>query len=440
MDNLGRFFGGAVMGTTASQLTAEAQFFLEALGTSLNAAEFVKLTFTRYLGDEPNLHSLSIRLVEIKGATKLAFAYRYATQDIVKNFAIDEGLAVIQTLLDSFKSMRLFTTRCDLELAYNKRMQPRLVNHKSAFGETTTQTNDRPKKRYIEAANNRYLVSLGIANEAGQILKGRESKFKQINKFVEILDSLYRTSSLQTQTPISVVDMGSGKGYLTFATYDFLHHIEGKEVSVTGIEARPELVDRCNQIARSAHFQGLQFEPGVIQDAPDRPADITIALHACDTATDDAIYKGIKANSSLIILSPCCHKQIRREMERSANIKQTLQHGILIERQAEIVTDRLRSFILELHGYHTKVFEFIDSEHTSKNLMIAAVKHSGQINQAQIRTQMQQFKALYDVRSFYLENLLFPETALRPDLMERVCSNYGAIPPANEFYPLGTSL
>lgn len=404
------------MSTKASQLTAEAQQFLEATIASLDTAEFVKLTFTRYIGAEPELTSLSIRLVEIKGATKLAFAYRYATRDIVKNFATAEGLLLIQTLLTHFKSMRLFTTRRDLELTYNKRLQPRLVTHKSTFAETTTQTNDRPKKRYIEAANNRYLVSLGIANEAGQILKGRESKFKQINKFVEILDSLYRTSPLQTQTPISVVDMGSGKGYLTFATYDFLHHIEGKEALVTGVEARSELVDRCNQIAQSAHFQGLQFEPGVIQDAPDRPADITIALHACDTATDDAIYKGIKANSSLIILSPCCHKQIRREIERSAKIKQTLQHGILIERQAEIVTDRLRSFILELHGYHTKVFEFIDSEHTSKNLMIAAVKHSGQVNQTQIREQMRQFKELYDVRSFYLENLLFPDALLRPDL------------------------
>jgi hypothetical protein len=415
------------METTAPQLTAEAEQFLAAVNASLAAAEFVKLTFTRYIGSETGLNSLAIRLVEVKGTTKLAFAYRYATQDIVKNFAPEAGLAMLQTLLTHFKSMRLFTTHRDLELTYNKRLQPRLITHKSAFGETTTQTNDRAKKRYIEAANNRYLVALGIANEAGQILKGRESKFKQINKFVEILDSLYRTSSLQTQTPISVVDMGSGKGYLTFATYDFLHHIEGKEALITGIEARSELVNLCNQIAQSANFQGLQFELGVIQDAPDRPADITIALHACDTATDDAIYKGIKANSALMILSPCCHKQIRREMERSARIKQTLQHGILLERQAEIVTDRLRSLILELHGYHTKVFEFIDSEHTSKNLMIAAVKHSGQVNQAQIRAQMQEFKELYDVRSFYLENLLSPESLLQPDLVGAI----GGLPPPN---------
>jgi hypothetical protein len=397
----------------------EQEQFMEAAAGSLEAGTFVKLTMTRYGGDGAGLNSLSIRLIEIKGETKLSFGYRYETKDLVKNFAIAPGLEEVRSnTLGTFKSLRLFTTTKDWELTYNKRMQPRLVSLKPAFGEASggPQGNDRTKKRYIEAANNIYLEALGIANPQGTILKGRESKFKQINKFVEILDSLYKTSSLQDQDGVSAVDMGSGKGYLTFATYDFLTNLVGKRAIVTGIETRPELVAQCNGIAEKAGFGGLRFEAGAIGDSIDRPVDITIALHACDTATDDAIYKGIKAQSAMIILSPCCHKQIRREMDQSREIKRSLQHGILIERQAEIVTDRLRSLFLELSGYDTKVFEFIDSEHTSKNLMITAIKNDRTVDETSILREIQALKRLYHVRSFYLENLLFPDNLLNPSL------------------------
>jgi hypothetical protein len=401
----------------------EQEQFMEAAAGSLEAGTFVKLTMTRYSGDLAGLNSLSIRLIEIKGETKLSFGYRYETKDLVKNFAIAPGLEEVRSnTLGTFKSLRLFTTTKDWELTYNKRMQPRLVSLKAAFGETAggPQGNDRTKKRYIEAANNIYLEALGIANPQGTILKGRESKFKQINKFVEILDSLYKTSSLPDQDEVSAIDMGSGKGYLTFATYDFLTNLVGKNAIVTGIETRPELVSQCNRIAEKAGFGGLRFEAGAIGDAIDRPVDITIALHACDTATDDAIYKGIKAQSAMIILSPCCHKQIRREMDQSREIRRSLQHGILIERQAEIVTDRLRSLFLELSGYDTKVFEFIDLEHTSKNLMITAIKNDRTVDETAILREIQALKGLYHVRSFYLENLLFPENLLNPSLASAI--------------------
>jgi SAM-dependent methyltransferase len=402
-------------------MMVEQEQFLGAIAESLGTGTFVKLTMTRYGGDLVGLNSLSLRLIEIKGETKLSFGYRYATQDLVKNFAVALGLEEIRShTLGTFKSLRLFTTIKDWELTYNKRMQPRLVPLKAAFGSAEVQGNDRTKKRYIEAANNIYLEALGIANPQGTILKGRESKFKQINKFVEILDGLYKTSSLQDKDVVSVVDMGSGKGYLTFATYDFLTNLAGKNAIVTGIETRPELVAQCNGIAEKAGFGGLKFEAGAIGDSIDRSCDIAIALHACDTATDDAIYKGIKAQAAMIILSPCCHKQIRREMDQSREIKRSLQHGILIERQAEIVTDRLRSLFLELSGYDTKVFEFIDSEHTSKNLMITAIKNDRTVDETSILREIEALKGFYSVRSFYLENLLFPENLLNPSLASAI--------------------
>jgi hypothetical protein len=407
-------------------MTEQAEFLTKLL-ESLDRGEFIKLTFTRYVGAEPGLTGLAVRLMGVRGETKLSFGYRYATRDVVKNFAIEDGIETVRGLLaDQFKSMRLFTISGDWELVYNKRMQSRLIRHKPSLsgavendGENmklTSQLNDRRKHRYIEAATGRYLVALGIASESGMILKGRESKFRQINKFVEILDGLYRSSGLAARAQISVVDMGAGKGYLTFATYDFLRNIVGRSVTVTGVEARTELVDLGNAIAAESGFTGLNFVAGRIGDCGMGAADVTIALHACDTATDDAIVQSIRAQSSLIILSPCCHRQVRGEMERSAVMKDVLKFGILMERQAEIVTDRLRSLCLEWHGYHTKVFEFISTEETSKNLLITAVKQERPPNQAAIFAQMQDLKRMYGVQSFYLENLLFPEGVLYPRL------------------------
>ncbi|TAG74789.1 MAG: methyltransferase [Oscillatoriales cyanobacterium] len=143
---------------------------------------------------------------------------------------------------------------------------------------------------------------------------------------------------------------------------------------------------------------------------------MTIALHACDTATDDAIYKGIQSDSSLIILAPCCHKQVRKQIHPNMVLKDLLKSGILLERQSEIVTDGLRALLLELSGYKTKVFEFIAAEHTSKNIMIVGIKSNQSINKEQILGQIQEIKKLYGIKFHYLETLLFPDLFLSPDL------------------------
>jgi Methyltransferase domain len=214
--------------------------------------------------------------------------------------------------------------------------------------------------------------------------------------------------------------MGSGKGYLTFAVYDFLNHTIGKPSQVTGIELREELVTFCNATAQQAEFNQLSFAPGTIQSAAQRPMDIAIALHACDTATDDAIHASIQAHATIIVLAPCCHNQIRRQMNDSAAVKATWEFGILIERQAQLVTDRLRSLFLELHGYQTKVFEFIDAEHTDKNLMITATKHDRAVNQTAILEQIAQLKMQNGIRSYYLEDLLAGQTPLRSTLAQMI--------------------
>jgi SAM-dependent methyltransferase len=406
----------------SSDQPAEPQQFIAALRSSLAQQEFVRLTLSGYRGEEAGLNSLVVQLVQLKAGLKLAFTYRYKTKEIVKNLPIDDAITQIANSIgNQFTNARIFTTQQDYQLTYNKRLEPRLVKAKPTFPTAAApKAHDRQKQYFIQPANNIYLKALGITNAQGEIVRTREAKFKQINKFIEIIDSLYRNSDLPQRDRLSIVDMGSGKGYLTFAVYDFLNHTIGKPSNVTGIELREELVTFCNATAQQAEFNHLTFAPGTIQSAAQRPMDIAIALHACDTATDDAIHASIQARATIIVLAPCCHNQIRRQMNESAAVKATWGFGILIERQAQLVTDRLRSLWLELHGYQTKVFEFIDAEHTDKNLMITATKHDRTVNQTAILAQIAQLKMQNGIRSDYLADLFAGATPLQSTLEQLI--------------------
>jgi SAM-dependent methyltransferase len=401
--------------------STEFREFITALKSSLDRGGFVRLTLSGYRGAEVGLNSLVVQLVQLKAGLKLAFTYRYQTKEIVKNLPIDDAITQITNIIgNEFTNARIFTAQQDYQLTYNKRLEPRLIKAKPTFPKATPKAHDRQKQYFIQPVNNIYLKALGITNAQGDIVRTREAKFKQINKFIEIIDSLYRNSDLPAREALSIVDMGSGKGYLTFAVYDFLNHTIGKSSQVTGIELREELVTFCNTTAQQAEFSQLNFAAGTIQSAAQRTMDIAIALHACDTATDDAIHASIQAHATIIVLAPCCHKQIRRQMNESAAVKATWEFGILVERQAQLVTDRLRSLFLELHGYQTKVFEFIDAEHTDKNLMIAATKHDRAVNQTAILAQIAQLKMQNGIRSFYLEDLLAGKMLLRSTLEQMI--------------------
>jgi hypothetical protein len=204
--------------------------------------------------------------------------------------------------------------------------------------------------------------------------------------------------------------MGAGKGYLDFALYDYLANVASRPAEIIGVELRDKLVEDGNATAVASGFQGLGFVPGTILDYDATGADAVIALHACDTATDDAIFKGISAGAALIAVAPCCHKQIRRQMESGKPAEQLnvlLRHGIFLERQAEMVTDTLRALLLELSGYRVKVFEFVSDAHTPKNNLIVAEKdgRAGR-DRAAVLKQIAETKAMFGIERHYLEDLL----------------------------------
>jgi hypothetical protein len=377
--------------------------FLEKLRLSIEAGTFIKLTLSKPGNHTHDLKNVYARLVEIKGQPMLSFTLRYLTKDIIKNHPIGEGIGIIGLWLGvDFLNGDLFTTVEDISIQHNKKRQPHLFSKSPSLSEAPSSVHNKPKKRFLEATEgNVYLREMGITGAEGQVLPTGQKKFRQINKYMEIIDSLLQQSPLPSNAHI--VDMGSGKGYLTFALYDYLTNHLGLSPTVTGIELRQNLVDFCNDLAKKAGFEKLNFLAQDINDYQAERTDMLIALHACDTATDLAIAKGIKNHASIIVVAPCCHKQIRQQMSCQTDLQAILKHGILEERQAELITDGIRALLMESAGYKTKVFEFISTEHTGKNVMIIGTQSKPN---AEAMEKVEAIKKTFGIETHYLEELL----------------------------------
>jgi SAM-dependent methyltransferase len=391
------------------QLSEKINEFMPALQSSLNDSTFVKLSLGNYKGKEENLKNIYIKRIAIKGEEKLSFTYRYKTRDIVKNYPFEEGIQKIHDFLNQeFYVATLFTTAFDL--GFENLHDKKFIIRKNAPTILTVPSadHDRSKSRLISANEKPYLTELKITDETGKVLPNSQDKYKQINHYIEILSTLIK--EIPAKETLKVVDMGSGKGYLTFALYDYLTNVLKIKSEVTGVEFRPELVELCNKISKNTGFNSLGFEQGTIEKYKNSDTNILIALHACDTATDEAIYKGITSNADLIVVAPCCHKQIRRQMEAGKAINDLdflTKYGIFLERQAEMVTDGIRALILEYFGYKTKVFQFISDAHTPKNVMIVGIKmQSIHLKDKLILQKIKDSKAYFGIEYHHLEKMM----------------------------------
>lgn len=391
------------------KMTEKIALFAASIHKSLTDNTFVKISLGNYKGPEENLKNIYAKRILIKNEEKLSFTFRYKTKDIVKNYSAEEGIGKTQQFLtEGFFVATLFTTGFDVHFENFGNRKAVIKNAPPTFLELPPTGHDKTKNRLISADEKLYLTSLNITDEAGKVLPNAQDKYRQINQYIEILSSLLQ--GFPADEPINVVDMGSGKGYLTFALYDYLTKVLNRNAQVTGVEIRPELVELCNSIARDASFENLRFAQGTIGQFDCAGIDILIALHACDTATDDAIGKGIKANAGLIVVAPCCHKQIRREMEKQKTNNELdflTKYGIFLERQAEMVTDGIRALILEYFGYKTNVFEFIADVHTPKNVMIVGVKRQKvQAENGRILQKIKEIKAYFGIGYHHLERIM----------------------------------
>ena len=395
---------------------ADTESFFAALDESLSGGRLVKLTLAKPRGRADGPKNVYVRPVRLKGGARLSFLYRYRTRDETKNYAPDEGARALREMLGSeFLSGHLFTTSEDLRLDFNRKGESRLARRAPTFETAPADAaHDRRKRRAVETAGSVYLRALGVTNEGGEVRPAMGDKLRQINRFVEVVAGLYESSALAGREELTVVDVGSGKGYLTFAVYDYFNNTAGVRATVTGVEARPELVALCNEAARAAGFDRLSFRTGFVHELELPRTDFLIALHACDTATDDAIYKGLAAGAAVVVTAPCCHKEVRPQIRPPESLRAVLRHGHLLEREAESVTDSLRALLLESAGYRVKVFEFVSTEHTRKNTMIAAVRREGAGRAAEALREFEALKSFYGIESQRLERLLLSEGGERP--------------------------
>ena len=390
--------------------------FIELLSQQQRQGGWLKLVLSGprpAAGAEADLQRVTVRPVQLRGGPVLSFVSRHATKDLTHNHAPDEGLALVKGWLGvRFRHAHFSGSDTEAELRFGKRGSGHLSVKPitATAADALALAHDRAKQRPLEA-DSPYLAALGLTTPEGQPVPAMARKWKQINRFVEIVSqALARTPLLQPGAePLRVLDFGAGRAYLTFALHDWLRR-QGLTLDVRGIEQRADLVAEGNRIVQGLGLQGLAMVQGDVGDvaaAPER-FDVMIALHACDTATDAAIHRGIRAGAQLIVCSPCCHKQLRPQLLSPGPLRSVFQHGIHAEQQAEMLTDTLRALLLQANGYDTQVFEFVALEHTRKNKMILAVKKAAEApaERAAALAEADELQRYFGIREQALRRLL----------------------------------
>ena len=383
---------------------AQEQQFLQAFQQALESQSFDRMILSQYQGELEQLEKMTFRVVMLQGQPVLSCLYRHKTQDVTKNYSLDIALETVTALLAQCKQANLLTIEQEWQLKKNKKKAMLTQSkHKTVTKAVEQQGHDRVKQRFVDQ-DSYFLQPLGITDAKAHIIPSMARKWKQINKFVEIFSGAL--SHIQLPEQLRVVDFGSGKGYLTFALYDYLLK-QDLNPFVTGVELNNKMVEFCQEVANKSDFQQLDFFQGDVRTYQPERLDVMIALHACDVATDFAIHTGIRLNAEMIMCAPCCHKELRPQLKAPLVLQPMLQFGIHAGQQAEMLTDTIRALLLKAYGYETKVFEFVALEHTSKNKMILATKRKDyQAPDVAVLAQIQALKEMYGIQKHSLELLL----------------------------------
>jgi len=348
--------------------------FVDRVVNALGDGTFVKLTLSTPSEQAGTLRRVLGRRVELGAGPHLQLTLRHPTRDDIDNVPLDAVGARLGALIGPLlRSANLFTTTGDHQLQWRRDAWV-LSRGRATHTTAPSASHDRAKQRAVEL-DPRWLAGLGVLGPGGRVRRGMEAKHKQILRFVEIFDHALRDLVTDGRR-VRLVDMGCGRGFLTFAAWQWLAARDAVG-AVVGVERRGKLVARAEAIAREHGLTGLSFVAGDIADAPLADVDVVVALHACDTATDDALARAVASGAEVVLAAPCCHQELRPQVESPDDLSGMLRHGILLTRTAEMVTDALRAALLETRGYRTRIFEFVDADHTDKNLMITAHRRPG---------------------------------------------------------------
>ena len=346
----------------------------------------------------PPAERIDIRPVLIKEKLMLQIASNDGRAVTTKN--VDFDSTVISELLDSgFANILVESTDSAISIRVTKKGEAQI--HYEKVNKTQDLNHDRKKDRLLDSADP-YLVEVGISDLTGQVKPSRQDKYRQVEEFLRILAPALESAISAGQikapsddSPLEIMDLGCGNAYLTFATHQYLIS-KGIPVHVTGIDIREQARERNSQIAKKLGIEkSIEFKADEIARVGGSHVDIAIALHACDTATDDAIAWAVKSNAGLVLVAPCCQHDLQSKLKEIPEPWPLVtKHGILKERLADILTDSIRAQILKLLGYRTDVIEFIGGEHTPKNLLIRSVKTEAKPEQIEIVRYQEMLKEL----------------------------------------------
>jgi protein-L-isoaspartate O-methyltransferase len=397
---------------TADPTTAAVGRFLDNVDASLADAGFIRLLLSHPTSAAHELSRIEGRLIQLRGVPTLSLTLREARRDTTRNLSLAEVRGWLAGELGArFTAGLLETVRKDWQLSMPADNPARLVAHRPRSAAVPERSHDRTRHGPFDASAQDWLGALGLTDSQGRPLPKRADKYRQILRYAEILGHLFADLNLSPGAPLRLVDMGCGRGYLTFAAWQLLNRQLALPCEVVGVELRPELVTEAQAVVDRLGLGSLSFKAGSIADDASGPLDVLIALHACNTATDHALQRGVQRGARLILVAPCCHQELRPRLVPPELFAPLLEHGLFAERLSEWLTDGLRTLALEAAGYRTKVIEFVGSEHTPKNLLLAGLRSgedASSTRRSQARGQFEALKAYFGIGPLAVESLLEP--------------------------------
>ena len=355
---------------------------------------------------EPDVPSrVRIRPVEIRGERVFQATATVGTKAIHKNYTLEEVLPYVEaSLTDGFSQLQIQGQMKDGAVLVSKKGKQTIKTRPHEALELVKIQSHNRVKQYIlkEGIPVPFLVDLGVMNKEGKVHTHSYDKFKQINRFLEFIEDIL--PSLQKDREVTILDFGCGKSYLTFAMYYYLKELKGYDVNIIGLDLKEDVIKKCSGLARKYGYEKLHFLQGDIADYEGvNKVDMVVTLHACDKATDYALAKAVEWDAEVILSVPCCQHELNYRIQNDL-LEPVLKYGILKERMSALITDGIRAELLESEGYHTQILEFIDMEHTPKNLLIRAVKTGDKAPVAKLSQMTDAFNG-----HLTLEKLLYPE-------------------------------
>lgn len=343
----------------------------ETLTSVYENRNLIKAVFSSRRKKSEECRKVTVKPLLIKGEYIYQAEYTYEKKVIHKNFPEDEFPIFCESLIDTYRQADIFTESEEIQILASKPGNPRIRTRKTEVRKADLSHNRDRNYLIAEGVPCDFLIHLGVMTKDGQVKHRHYSKFRQINRFLETVDDVY--DRLPNDRPVKIIDFGCGKSYLTFALYYYLHILRGRDVEITGLDLKEDVIDFCSRTACELGYDGLSFLMGDIADYKDDSADMVVTLHACDTATDFALINAVKWNTKVILSVPCCQHELFGQIENEV-MNPMLRHGIIRDKFTELLTDGLRALKLEEMGYRVDMIEFTSQEHTAKNIMMRAVK------------------------------------------------------------------